>query len=1050
MVSLTKSLAFILVLSCISVVLSCPNGCSNRGLCINNACVCAEGLSGTDCSSTASSGLPTLYECPSCYQVTVGPARYYSGPSWRIPDGPIVALNYKGRLLMYQGNGNGELVANGTEFDDWIPSPIETLKKGNPGQFDSCGSWIMRALTLDSGKIVGFYHAETACDYNNNGQTRKSGGYSESSDGGRTFTKPGYPNNRVVDSGSPILIGLPSGEGDFSVVLRGDWFYLFFANVETYHTGVARAWKTSGGYPGSFKKYYNGQWNEPGVGGDSSKIANMVGPQTYIHTPSNSFVSAGNFNPYWNRGFMMSVSDNALDWRYFADPLVTPDPITSTDQIMYPSFMGPTGGYDIGSKFYFFYMWVPPGKTWTHRYQILKDITLTYVGYNSTAPSTKLALTSFRSSETGETWQSTEIALPPYTATNVVGYVMTRPYSNSFAVYDCYNYDTKDHFVGTADECFLSGAGIEAPRMLGYVWSTRTGDSSAVYRCTGANQDTFLSTDTQCEGRASAQTVPFGYVMTGPALTNSAKGFNVLIQQGSSWRYLNKTAPTTLAWTQKTFADEVNWPVGKAPFGNSYSSDLVKTFFGNKDYYFRSNFTIPEGMTIKKMLLSVSSDDYAIVYINGVKVDSDPATWHEAAYWNRRVFIDKSMITTGMNVIAVVTKNMDSWSFFDLELSVKYADTPSQPAATCTPSCGTKGECKSGQCVCDNGWSGVDCSINLCFSSDPSTQIVIPSGSSFRHTAWSYTASTPTGWFASSFDDSWWQIHNAPFGTTYYSNRVTTIPGSRHLYRKKFLIEVPFGKKITSGTLSIASDDTHRIYINGKFIGAPIFPYNGQYMKRWNDVVEISGSTLKEGVNYVAVEVPLVDGRWTAYFDMQLAVSFAVRTCAAAPSTPTTRPTPTPAPKPAPTTTPPTAPTTRPTPAPTSPPTPAPTTRPTPAPTSPPTPAPTTRPPTAPTTRPADTAKLSVYQGSSVWWVAVSVSGARSAEINKMEIKDAGSLTTFRAMTIGWGDIYVFHPSGALVLPITVRASLPSGASVSFTVTSLSSTSPIDSGSTFA
>lgn len=42
---------------------------------------------------------------------------------------------------------------------------------------------------------------------------------------------------------------------------------------------------------------------------------------------------------------------------------------------------------------------------------------------------------------------------------------------------------------------------------------------------------------------------------------------------------------------------------------------------------------------------------------------------------NRRVYISKSMITTGTNVIAVVTKNMDTWSFFDLELSVKFADT---------------------------------------------------------------------------------------------------------------------------------------------------------------------------------------------------------------------------------------------------------------------------------------------------------------------------------------------------------------------------------------
>lgn len=46
----------------ISVVSSaCPNDCSHRGLCINDKCVCAEGLTGSDCSRNAQSDLPTLY-----------------------------------------------------------------------------------------------------------------------------------------------------------------------------------------------------------------------------------------------------------------------------------------------------------------------------------------------------------------------------------------------------------------------------------------------------------------------------------------------------------------------------------------------------------------------------------------------------------------------------------------------------------------------------------------------------------------------------------------------------------------------------------------------------------------------------------------------------------------------------------------------------------------------------------------------------------------------------------------------------------------------------
>jgi hypothetical protein len=38
---------------------------------------------------------------------------------------------------------------------------------------------------------------------------------------------------------------------------------------------------------------------------------------------------------------------------------------------------------------------------------------------------------------------------------------------------------------------------------------------------------------------------------------------------------------------------------------------------------------------IASVMLSVASDNYAIVYINGILVDSDPSPWHQAAYWNR-------------------------------------------------------------------------------------------------------------------------------------------------------------------------------------------------------------------------------------------------------------------------------------------------------------------------------------------------------------------------------------------------------------------------------
>lgn len=91
---------------------------------------------------------------------------------------------------------------------------------------------------------------------------------------------------------------------------------------------------------------------------------------------------------------------------------------------------------------------------------------------------------------------------------------------------------------------------------------------------------------------------------------------------------------------------------------------------------------------MQQLLLSVASDDYGTVYLNGHLVDPDAVNWHEAAYWNRyhstyahnifimcrRIFVDTSILNPpGVdNVVSVVVRNQDQWAFFDLQLEVTY------------------------------------------------------------------------------------------------------------------------------------------------------------------------------------------------------------------------------------------------------------------------------------------------------------------------------------------------------------------------------------------
>jgi len=667
-----------LMLVFLATVAACPNGCSSRGLCVNGVCQCAEGLSGDDCSMASPSSVPSPYACPTCYDIVVGPAMYYYGPSWRLPDSPIVGLNLNGNLSIYSGNGDAEMLARGIDIEDWTISPDVALAAGN--DFDDCGAWLMRAFS-EGGIVRGFYHAEAFCDYDNNGQTRKSGAYCESTDGGITFDKVNYPNNQILETDTPILIGQATGEGDFGVVVKDGYYYMFFSNVDDNSLGVARALVTSGGGPGAWYKYYDGNWNQRALGGLSAPLIELTGTQTYLHTPSNSFLSVGNRDAYYQTGTALGASDDGITWNFVSDPLLGGDFAMTRDTILYQSLLGKTGGYDVGSQFDLFYLWVPPGETYTTRYQIRRTVNFTYnANRDPTVPQTKLALTTYINRQSGERWESREFTPFPYMPKSILGYVMTRNYPNSFPAYECYSYTTLDHFVGTADECF--GTNIEALRVLGHMWSIRVAnDSIAVYRC-NANNDMFLSRDINCEGLAPPCTTPFGYIMDGPPIDPDVFNRDILVGQGQKWNYLFGSAPAlqhTTSWTDLAY-DNSRWMSGSAPFGSGYYN-LAATYFGTFDYYFRQTFTIMPNRILERAVVSIASDDFAYVYINGVLIDSDDTTHHEAAYWNRQVFVPLHLINeTGTNLIAVLTINYDIWAFFDAQIAVRYTEVPDAAA----------------------------------------------------------------------------------------------------------------------------------------------------------------------------------------------------------------------------------------------------------------------------------------------------------------------------------------------------------------------------------
>jgi hypothetical protein len=158
---------------------------------------------------------------------------------------------------------------------------------------------------------------------------------------------------------------------------------------------------------------------------------------------------------------------------------------------------------------------------------------------------------------------------------------------------------------------------------------------------------------------------------------NQGAQTQVLIPQGSTWKYLKGTAePSTPinAWRALSFNDS-SWSSGPAPVGfdgNLTMGSSLEDMIGNyTSFYMRRNFSVDDPSSIASLTVSALYDDGMQVWINGQRVvnagmpDRDVAYYETATggaqeYRTYAPFIvnaPASFLRAGQNVIAVQTHN---------------------------------------------------------------------------------------------------------------------------------------------------------------------------------------------------------------------------------------------------------------------------------------------------------------------------------------------------------------------------------------------------------
>lgn len=193
-------------------------------------------------------------------------------------------------------------------------------------------------------------------------------------------------------------------------------------------------------------------------------------------------------------------------------------------------------------------------------------------------------------------------------------------------------------------------------------------------------------------GEAPSYPIEIPISLTGTATHGSDYNFasentqEVLIQKGSTWKYLDDGSDQGTAWQAVDF-DDSGWSSGAAELGFGDGDETTELQRGHITYYFRQSFSVLEAESIEGLRLRLVRDDGAVVYLNGSEIyrnnmpdgtiesttTASAAVGGEAESIDFVVEVPATDLVTGFNVLAVeVHQNSTSSSdvSFNLELAV--------------------------------------------------------------------------------------------------------------------------------------------------------------------------------------------------------------------------------------------------------------------------------------------------------------------------------------------------------------------------------------------
>jgi hypothetical protein len=248
------------------------------------------------------------------------------------PDGHISFLRDGDGVNMWIAAGPCAYLLQGSTFDDLAP-----FRSTRPGAQEGCGSGIAASPVLmpsgtgfdstyaafgtvlpgpDPPELLGIYHGEQCSD---SGRYTATIGLAVSGDFGKTWQRRGAI---VTGRDQAPVCARTSGAGQPSAIIVGDFIYLYYTDWGPDRADqiyLARAPLASGGMPGAWQKFSDGNFGSPGIGGNSSPIIRPTNPGDTF-----AAVAGVSYNVYLGRylmsfataaGFSFTTSQDGIHWQ---------------------------------------------------------------------------------------------------------------------------------------------------------------------------------------------------------------------------------------------------------------------------------------------------------------------------------------------------------------------------------------------------------------------------------------------------------------------------------------------------------------------------------------------------------------------------------------------------------------------------------------------------------------------------------------------------------------------------------------------------------------